>query len=1074
MLSYKILSRLCLILLFLLVPGGQPAAQNLLKGFPFVTNYLPEQYHGYSQNWSIDFDKNGYVFVANGDGVLHYDGIEWRKILLDGNMMASCVRVDRNNTVWVGGKAEIGYLMPDKSKGYVYKSLMSKMPLGEKINSFIIRIVPTKYGIYFYESGRIFRYFNDKVSTIPLKRAGFLLEYKGVPVVFQSGEGLYILSGEKLLKIIGSEVIADGMPRTLLSWHGDSILIADRKLGLWKGTLDLNHMIDARASLHPIYSEASDFVRSYQFVHATKLTQGYAFASTNAGTLVTDQNLNVRIILNRRIKIINETHNYLKEDAQGNLWIAMDYSIAKVNLQSPFTYFDIQAGIKGSVQYITRFYNQLYLATWQGVYREKKHVQEMLVNQAEKEDIVPIFERASTIKTIAWDLQKQTIGLDTFLLCSTSDGLIAFDKNGKEKQLLNTSVKAVQKTQMYNNEILFGTDNALIWAKLGPGCRILDTMRISVDLPNISAIIADGPGSYYISCEFRGVCHLSTSEKKGSRHPAYSYHYINSRNGLDYSEYNIIHQHQDDKLVLNFHGLYEIVGNDSAITFNPFFEKYFQKTYYINVMSVDDPEGIWFQVNSKVTGGKSVFFAKKTYKGYKEIFAPFQNLPSYEIYYIYHEPGNFIWFATDEGIFRFDKARLNDTVRPFATHLRKILVGKDSVIYAGERYSNIAAAQLPYYYNTLLFYFSSNDLSSENAISYSYYLEGFDKDWSVWSNTHYKEYTNLSPGKYIFHVRSRNQSGMIGKEDSYEFIIKSPWYITFWAIAGYIILAFLLVSGIVMYSNKRLIRAKQRLENIIHQRTLEIQNKSKEIESEKEKSDRLLLNILPVRVAEQLKTQGKCPAEFFQSTTVLFTDFSGFTKIAEHGDPEDIVEALHYIFGKFDEICTRNKLEKIKTIGDSHMSVAGIPVRNKTHFIDACMAAIEMQNFMRKYRMEDPSHEKWLLRIGIHTGELIAGVVGKRKFAFDVWGDTVNIASRLQDAGMINRINISRETKELVESFFETEYRGEFPIKHKGPFPMYFLNRLKPEFSNDEFGLKPNVTFWNEYIKLSENKFLKF
>lgn len=1074
MLLYKKLSRLYLLLILSLLYSSYLHAQNTLKGFPFVTNYLPEQYHGYSQNWSIDFDKNGYVFVANGDGVLHYDGIEWRKILLDGNMMASCIRVDKNNTVWVGGKAEIGYLMPDKSKGYVYKSLMSKMPPGEKVNSFIIRIIPTKYGVYFYESGRIFRYFNDKVTAIPLDKVGFLLEYKGIPIVFRSGEGLFILSGEKFLKIFGSEVISDGLPRAILPWHGDSILIADRRLGLWKGVLDLNNMVDARANLQPVYGEASNFVRSYQLFHAIRLTQGYAFASTNAGTLVTDQNLRVRLILNRGIKIINETHNFLKEDSQGNLWIAMDYSIAKVNLQSPFTYFDIQAGIKGSVQYITRFSNHLYLATWQGVFREKNHVREMLMSQAEKEDVVPIFERASTLKSIAWDLQQQAIGRDTFLLCSTSDGLIAFDKNGNEKQLLNIGIRSVQKTQMFNNEILLGTDNSLIWAKFGNGCRIIDTMQIPLNLPNISAIIADGPGSYYISCEFRGVCHLKTFEQKGKRHPGYICRYINSRKGLDYSEYNIIHQRANDKLILNYQGIYQILGQDSAIPFNSFFSKYFQKSYYINVMNTEDPDGIWFQVNSKVTGGKSLFFAQKENNGYKEIFAPFQSLPSYEIYYIYYEPEGFVWLATDEGIFRFDKSRLNDTVRPFSTHLRKILAGKDSVIYAGEKYSDYGAAQLPFNYNTLLFYFSSNDLSSENAISYSYYLEGFDKDWSVWSNTHYKEYTNLSSGKYIFHVRSRNQSGMIGKEDSFEFVIKSPWYITFWAIVGYVILAFLLVLGIVMYSNKRLIRAKQRLENIIHQRTLEIQNKSKEIESEKEKSDRLLLNILPVRVAEQLKIQGRCPAEFFQSTTVLFTDFSGFTKIAEHGDPEDIVEALHYIFGKFDEICTRNKLEKIKTIGDSHMSVAGIPVRNKTHFLDACMAAIEMQNFMRKYRMEDPSHEKWLLRIGIHTGELIAGVVGKKKFAFDVWGDSVNTASRLQDAGMVNRINISQETKELVESFFETEYRGEIPIKHKGNFPMYFLNRLKPEFSNDEYGLKPNATYWDEYIKLSENKFLKF
>ncbi len=236
-------------------------------------------------------------------------------------------------------------------------------------------------------------------------------------------------------------------------------------------------------------------------------------------------------------------------------------------------------------------------------------------------------------------------------------------------------------------------------------------------------------------------------------------------------------------------------------------------------------------------------------------------------------------------------------------------------------------------------------------------------------------------------------------------------------------------------------------------------------ESERNKSEKLLLNILPKDVAAELKEKGFAEPVLFENVSVMFTDFKGFTTIAETLTPQELIKDLDACFVQFDKISERFNLEKLKTIGDSYMCAGGIPRRNTTHAIDCCLAALEIQSFMNmmKKLKEDMGFPYWELRLGIHTGPLIAGVIGERKFAYDVWGDTVNTASRMESSGTPGRINISYSTYEVVKDLFDCEYRGEVSAKNKGVVKMYYLNRIKPEFSKDEEGLMPNGKFWEIY-----------
>ncbi|TGK24273.1 adenylate/guanylate cyclase domain-containing protein [Leptospira yasudae] len=242
---------------------------------------------------------------------------------------------------------------------------------------------------------------------------------------------------------------------------------------------------------------------------------------------------------------------------------------------------------------------------------------------------------------------------------------------------------------------------------------------------------------------------------------------------------------------------------------------------------------------------------------------------------------------------------------------------------------------------------------------------------------------------------------------------------------------------------------------------------------ERKKSDALLLNVLPDTVAEELKRNDSVAPVRYESVTVLFTDMAGFTQIAETMTPEELLSELDLFFRKFDSITKNHRMEKIKTIGDAYMAAGGLPVPNKTHCIDAVLCGLEFQRFMisKKIERESKGLPYWELRLGIHTGSVVAGVVGTEKFAYDIWGDTVNTASRMESSGIPGEVNISSQTYELIRDFFHCEYRGKIKAKNKGEIDMYLVKKIREELHDPQDELKPNQTFLRFYDQVQRGEF---
>lgn len=230
----------------------------------------------------------------------------------------------------------------------------------------------------------------------------------------------------------------------------------------------------------------------------------------------------------------------------------------------------------------------------------------------------------------------------------------------------------------------------------------------------------------------------------------------------------------------------------------------------------------------------------------------------------------------------------------------------------------------------------------------------------------------------------------------------------------------------------------ENLENLVKERT-------KQLEEEKQKSDSLLLNILPKEVAAELMAKGQASARMYENVSVMFIDIKNFTTVAQSMSPDHLVQNLHLFFTKFDEIMEEFGLEKIKTIGDAYMAAGGIPTPSDDHQIRMVQAGLKMLEAVKGYNQtrENIEQAPFEIRIGIHSGPVVAGVVGTKKFAYDIWGDTVNIASRMESNSEPGRINISEDHYKAISDLFECEYRGEIPVKNKGVMHMYFVNHPK-------------------------------
>jgi class 3 adenylate cyclase len=403
-----------------------------------------------------------------------------------------------------------------------------------------------------------------------------------------------------------------------------------------------------------------------------------------------------------------------------------------------------------------------------------------------------------------------------------------------------------------------------------------------------------------------------------------------------------------------------------------------------------------------------------------------------------------LWFGTQKGVVSFNPY-LQPNLVPSDVHILNVNISDAESEIDTLPSGNL---ELNYDQNNIRFDFSSINFAAPEKTIYKYLLEGIDDHWTTTSQRSIS-YRSLPSQNYVFKVMCKNSDGIwSSNEATVTFVIHPPFWLTWWFLSILFFSLTATVYSVYLFKTNQVKKHNIELEKIV-------KNRTNELAVAKDKSDDLLLNILPAILVEELKTNGLVKPREYKNVSILFTDFKGFTSTAAVLPPDKLVKELNELFRGFDYIIEKYDLEKMKTIGDSYMLAGGLPIECEDHSVKIICAGLEMLEFVDS--RNETSSVKWEMRVGVHSGQVVAGVVGSKMFTYDIWGDTVNIASRMETTGESGLINISAYTYHLVKDYFDCNYRGKIDVKGKGRLDMYFITGIKIEYK-DKFLKKYNVS----------------
>ncbi len=998
------------------------AGFNPETGSYVFQHYAPKQYGALPQNWAIAQDRRGVMYFGNSDGLLEFDGTSWRLLRMANHSVVRSVSVDAQGTIYVGARGDFGLLRPDDSGTMQFVSLLNRVPEKERGFADVWRILTTPQGVYFSTVSRLFRLNPNGViqSWQPEKRFGPAFYVLDTLYLQANGRGLLRMEGDQLQPVPNGERFASDTLYAAAE-TGDGALVAANS--------HLYHL--GNAGISGPLPDDSQLAKSG--LYSMKRLPGglIALGTRNSGLFLLDETGKViRGITKATDGLADDYIAAIETDRQGGIWLAQQTGLTRLN--PGLSVFGKKDGIEGDVQCMTRHEGVVFVGTTTGLFR--------LVPAPYA---VPRFERVEGISSTVFALV--SAGAD--LLAAGELGGV-FQVKGKKASLIAASKQAVfylargvsDPDSIYvarRYSVLKLRRKGAGWEQAADFPEAAEEFRSVEEDPDGQVWAASKGAIWRIDY---GATPVRAEKFGDSRGVPPGWVNIRSINGhLTFATTRGLKKfHEQTKSFVPDSSLGSQFADGKRDVFN-FFE--------------EASGNVW------VTGENYHGLLLKSDAGYRLLPSPLLRTGIQEIYWMSLDADGAAWVVgSDFVLHRFERGLYGDPDQGFEVLTRDArVIGASTALYGGA--GELTALSLPWSRNKLSFEFAAPFYEDPAAVEYQVKLTGSDSDWSPWSHATKKDYTYLPEGSYQLAVRARSPHGTVSEHASVAFGVLPPWYRTWWAYSVYLVFFGFGVYGIVRWRTKKLEDEKKQLEIIVEERTVEIRQQRDEIHVQERKSHSLLLNILPSAVADELKATGAVAPVGFDDVTVCFTDFVGFTLSSEKLPPDRLVDALNEYFTAFDEISSRYGLEKLKTIGDSYMMVSGLPVRRKSHAVDAVLAAMEMVEVVKRLA-QTPNTTGWNIRVGLHSGPVVAGVVGTRKFAFDIWGNTVNFAARMESSGKPGFVNMSERTQSLLQGLIETEFRGNVKIKEGRELPMYLA--VGPAGDFEEFRRRYKEIFGEE------------
>jgi signal transduction histidine kinase len=816
--------------LFLFNTKAQSPAE---KGLPFITNYPAKEYEAHPQNWAIMEDDKGIMYFGNSICLLEYDGVKWRRINLGVNRAIRSLEKDKNGRMYYGSYGDFGYIAPDSLGSNQERSLLKYVPAAFRNFNDVWTALATDDGIYFQSREKIFRLkqkssganekWECKVWQSPNKfMYAFYLD--GTYYVHQQGVGLLKMIADSLRLIPGSEFIGKERMQVMLPYTspkggGREGARKQYLIGLFYSGL---YIYDGKTFTR-FTSEADPMFKEATLYKGALLNDGsYALSTTGKGLVRMDTAGKILQLINREVGLQDESVYTVFSDKTGSLWLGLDNGISRVEIFSPFTQFTIQSGITTAALSAARFEGTIYLGTTNGVIRFNRSnskfelITDIPANQIF--DLVPddkkllvssdglyyIKDNKTHLirRSISGDLQIHTIYIlkntPGLLLAGLSGGLAIFSKNADNKNIASNKIPGewhyIGNVNGVTEDIWNIVENAdgSIWLGSNNGVAKLSNFidKDGLAVPQNAHIERFGVEQGLTG----GTVHVfSVGDKKFFVSDKSVYRYDDRKNrfvadssfgpmgfGNDPNEYNMITDYKG-RIWINF-------GRETAL-------------------AIPQAEG--------------------KYRVEKIQFLPFTDRV---IYRIFPEENGIVWFATNEGLIRYDEKLEKNYDQSYKTLLRYVKAGQTG-LNPDTSAGNQKLSLISYQNNAMRFEYAAPFFDKENKTQYQVWLQGFEKGWSDWDVNYYKEYTNLPEGDYTFHVRAMNIYGKLSEEAVYAFTIQPPWWRTWWAYTIFGLLTLAIIWTFIYFRSRRLRQENLILEEKVADRTVQLKQSLEELKS---------------------------------------------------------------------------------------------------------------------------------------------------------------------------------------------------------------------------------------------------
>lgn len=805
------------------------------KGVLSVHNYPAKSYNAAPQNWAIQQDNRGVLYIGNNEGILEYDGVSWRLIEVDNETNVRSLAMDGTGRIFAGAYDEMGFLEPDPTGNMLYRSLRSFINKNDLGFGDVWSTVAAKNGIYFQTENKIFRW-DGKVMKVWNAEKSFHRIFNVNEHIFvrEREIGLSELINDHLVRIKGGEAFAEESIYSMVAMESGSaqdILICTKTKGLYVLKY-LENSGQPACILENFNTQIDPFLTENISYHMLKSSSLYSIATVTNGVAVVDKEGRLSGMLNKQTGLEDETIYSQLVDASGNMWLATSNGLSKINIHSPVTAFADKNGLSGHVLDIVRHNGTLYVVTNHGV----SFLQPGSLSKGTAFNPAH-FENIPSAPEECWDLLSFQYGTHSSLLGVSSENIFSIDSQMKIKEVMKCRPWCIHQSKQDSARVFIGLENGIA-SMYWNGSQWLQEAAIPEIGESVHSIDEDESGNLWLG-HTTGAIRISFRQTdKAPRRSMTGDSYIiakyDTASGLPELKTVEIENVNGQMFFGCSDGCYTFSENKFVRQTN-FGTNFHDQTHQIHRISYERSSGnIWLETYlTDKYRFEFGYLKKEKDNSYSWNFTSFNPYSEEVIHAIFHDENGITWFGGSEGLYRYDANADVKESRPFHSIIRKVTIGMDSAIFNGAYFDSMNVTSLiqnqmlrsvlPFANNSIIFEYSSLDFLNEKTVKYQYFLEGFDKGWSNWKTETKTVYTNLPEGKHIFHVKARNILNQESIEATYEFTILPPWYRTWWAYLLYVLASAGFVWGVVTYTSRG-------LKAIIRERTAEIVKQKEVIE----------------------------------------------------------------------------------------------------------------------------------------------------------------------------------------------------------------------------------------------------